>query len=80
MSIEVIRDVLGWCTIINFGLLTLWWLALMVVREPIRTLHVRWFELPREHFDRIHYTALAYFKLGVILFNLTPYLALRIVG
>lgn len=40
----------------------------------------RWFSLSREQFDSLHYAAMAVFKMGVLLFNLVPYLALRIVG
>ena len=31
-------------------------------------------------FDAIHYAGMTVFKLGIILFNLVPYIALRIVG
>ena len=31
-----------------------------------------------ERFDEIHYTMMGYYKLAVILFNLAPYLALRL--
>jgi len=33
-----------------------------------------------EQFDAIHYAGMTVFKLGIILFNLVPYIALRIVG
>ena len=33
-----------------------------------------------ETFDAIHYGGMAVFKFGVLLFNLVPYLALKIVG
>jgi len=42
-------------------------------------LHSRWFNLSVERFDAIHYAGIAYFKLTVFVFNLVPYLALRIV-
>jgi hypothetical protein len=32
-----------------------------------------------EKFDAIHYAGMAYFKIGIFLFHLVPYLALRIV-
>jgi len=35
--------------------------------------------MPVEKFNTIHYEAIALYKLGILIFNLVPYLALRIV-
>jgi hypothetical protein len=43
-------------------------------------LHGRWFQLSEERFDAIHYTGMAVYKIGVLLFNLAPYVALVIIG
>ena len=40
----------------------------------------KWFRLPSEQFDAINFAGIVFFKVGVILFNLVPYVALRIVG
>lgn len=42
-------------------------------------LHTKWFRPSPEKFDAIHYSLMGVFKIGVIVFNLVPYLALRIV-
>jgi len=42
--------------------------------------HGKWFTLSVEEFDAIHYKGMAFFKMGIVLLNLAPYLALRIVG
>ena len=44
----------------------------------MRGMHRKWFDLSDESFAAIHYRVLAYFKLLWIVFNLTPYLALRL--
>ena len=43
-------------------------------------LHSRWFYLSREQFDALHYAGMALYKIGILLFNLVPYIALHIVG
>ena len=43
-------------------------------------LHSRWFRLSVEQFDVLHYAGMARDKIGILLFNLVPYIALRIVG
>ncbi len=80
MTLELVRDTLGWCTAINFGLLIVWFVGLLVAREWIRRLHGKWFRLSEESFDAIHYAVMAIFKLLIVVFNLVPYIALLIVG
>ncbi|MGD9041295.1 MAG: hypothetical protein PVH82_16770 [Desulfobacteraceae bacterium] len=43
-------------------------------------MHSKWFNLSVERFDAIHYAGIAAFKMGLWLFILAPYLALRIIG
>ncbi len=80
MNIEMVRDGFLWCTLINYGVLLVWFLVFILARDFMQRLHGRWFQLSRQQFDVIHYAGMAVFKLGIILFNLVPYVALRIVG
>ena len=80
MTLEIIRDALGWCALMNLCLLLLWVLFLTFAHDWTYRLHSRWFNLSVETFDAFHYGGMAFFKTAVILFNLVPYLALRIVG
>ena len=79
MTIEITRDFLGWCSIINMGLLLWWFMFFTLVHDLVYRIHSRWFKLSVERFDAIHYAGMAFFKVGIILFNIVPYLALRIV-
>lgn len=78
MSVELVREVLGWCSLINLGLLLWWFLFLSLAHDWTYRVHSRWFKLSSERFDAIHYAGMAFFKIAVIVFNLVPYLALRI--
>ena len=80
MNIELLREILGWCTLINFGLLLWWWLFFILAHDWMYRLHSRWFKLSVEQFDAIHYSGMAIFKLVVFVFNVVPYLALLIVS
>jgi hypothetical protein len=80
MTVELIRDSLAWCVVINIGVLLLWFLGFMVAHNWIYQLHGRWFKLSEEKFDTIQYASMGFFKLSILLFNIVPYLALRIVG
>ena len=80
MSFEMVRKVLLWCTVINYGVLIVWWLFFMLAHDWMYGLHSRWFHLSIEQFDAPHYVGMALYKLGILLFNLVPYIALRLVG
>jgi len=80
MPIEIVRDVLAWCVVINIGLLLWWWLFLTLAHDFVYRIHGKWFKLSEERFDAIHYSGMLFFKICIFLFNIVPYLALRIVG
>lgn len=80
MSFELTRDILGWCTLINMGLLLWWFLAFVFMRDLVKRIHGKWFHLSDESFDKLHYAGMTLFKIFVLVFNLVPYLAMRIVG
>jgi hypothetical protein len=80
MTIETVREIFGWMTLINVSVLCIWFLMILFAHDWLYQWHSRWFTLPIERFDSIHYAGMAVFKLALWLFNLTPYLALVIVG
>lgn len=80
MPIEVIRSTLAWCTVINWALLLVWFLFFTLGHDWTYKIHGKWVNLSVEQFDTINYGGMALYKIGIFLFNLVPYLALRIVG
>jgi hypothetical protein len=79
MSIEGTRGFLLWCTVINYGILLLWFLVFVFAHDWIQHIHGRWFRLSSDQFDAIHYAGMTIFKIGIILFNLVPLIVLYIV-
>jgi len=80
MTLEMIRRALAWCTLINIGLLIVWFLFFKFAHDWTYRYHTRWYRLSLEAFDTIHYAGMALFKIFLIIFNLVPYLSLHIVG
>ena len=80
MTLGVIRSVLAWCTLIDLGLLMLWFLFFIMAHDWMYRFHSKWYNISVDKFDTIHYAGIAFFKILVLMFNLVPYLALRIVG
>ena len=80
MTLETVRAMLAWCSVINIGFLALWILLFMTAHEWMYQMHGKWFSMSKETFNAIHYGGMGLFKIGILLLNLAPYLALRIVG
>jgi hypothetical protein len=80
MTVEIIRNFLAWCSVINVGVLIYWWLFFTLAHDFVYRIHGKWFKLSVEKFDAIHYAGMAFFKMSIILFNIVPYIALCIVG
>jgi hypothetical protein len=80
MTLEIWRGVLLWCTILNSGMLLAWFALFAGARGFIYRMHSRWFNIPEERFDGIHYRGMMVYKIGIIFFNLIPYLALLIMS
>jgi Family of unknown function (DUF6868) len=78
MTISVGRQLLLWCTGIDYGVLLFWFLAFVFAHEWMHRLHSRWFRLSREQFDALHYAGMSIFKIGILLFNLVPFIVLSI--
>jgi uncharacterized protein DUF6868 len=56
----------------NYGVLLVWFLVFRLAHDWIYRLHGQWFPMPVEQFNAL--------RIGVLLFNLVPYVALLIVG
>ena len=80
MSMDLIRNALLWCAAINYGMLALWALLFILLHDGLHRLTRRWFRLSAEQFDAFNYGGILLYKVAIFLFNLAPYVALRLVG
>jgi hypothetical protein len=80
MSIEVTRSFLLWCTVINYGILLVWFLVFVFAHDSIQRIHGKWFRLSGEQFDALHYAGMSILKIGIILLNLVPFVVLSVIG
>jgi hypothetical protein len=80
MSIAVVRNTLLWCTIMNYVLLVAWFLMYVFPHEWLYRIWRKWFRLSTEQFDALNFAGMSVYKMGIVLFNLVPYLALLIAG
>jgi hypothetical protein len=74
------KHVLLLSVVINYALLLLWWVLFVFAHGAFYRLHQRWFRLSPETFDALNWGGIAAYKLGIILFNLVPLIALSCAG
>ena len=79
MTIELLREVLGWCAIINMGGLLYWFLWVVIAHDLVYRIHNRMFKIPVETFNAIHYSGMLFFKIIIFVFIIIPYFVLLIV-
>ena len=78
MTTTVLRDVLIWSLVFNYAILMVWFGVLTLAHDWVYRLHTRWFALSRETFDAIHYGGMSVYKIGVLLLNVAPLVAVLI--
>jgi len=78
MYINEITTFLGWCTVINIAIYAFSALFIIVFKNFTITLQSKLIDIDAEELPTLYFKYLANFKLAVIIFNLTPYIALRL--
>lgn len=76
------RDVLHFfivCTLVNFAILLIWFLVFNFAHDSLYKLASRWFRMSVETFDTVNYGLIGIYKIGFLLFNVVPLIALHFV-
>lgn len=77
-TLEIGAFILIRCFIGGIFLLAIWFVSFTFAGDWIYGLHSRWFMIPRESFDAIHYAGMAFTKILLMLFFLIPYIVIRV--
>ena len=80
MQLATLTELLGWSLVFNIGILTLSTLGIISMRSLISRIHSRLFGMDEKALGSAYFQYLGQFKIAVIVFNLCPYLALKIVS
>lgn len=80
MTMNEVKDIFLWCAVFNYAVLFIWFGAFIFAHDWMYRMHGRWFRFSMRTFDAIHYTGLAVYKVGILLFNLVPLIALCLVS
>ena len=78
MTVGLLTSTLGWCAVINIGILLFATLMLLLGGRLPRRLHRELFGLDEVKLNEAYFQFLANYKLLILLFNVTPYFALQL--
>ena len=79
MTTETLTELLGWVTVVNFALLVFSTIMLILLRGWVSNIHSRMFGLGEQDISRAYFQYLAQYKIAILMLNLTPYIALKII-
>lgn len=77
MTLDTLTAFLGICTLINLAFLIVSTLGVVLAGERLAALHTRLFGMASEDLPAAYFRYLAGFKILIIVFDLTPWLALQ---
>lgn len=80
MDIATLRHFFGWCFVFNYGMLLLWFAMHMSLHSTLTGLSQRFFNVTPDKYDSATFKGMLFYKLSIFLFNLAPYLALRVIS
>ena len=80
MNTDSLRLFFAWSSVINICVLIYWFTWLTTAADYVYSIHSRYFKMSKDQFYVVHYRGILYYKIAIFLFNVVPYIALRIVG
>ncbi len=79
MTTEALTEFFGWASIVNIAIFTLSTLMLIAMRRAIAKIHSKLFGLDENALGRAYFHYLAQYKIVIIVLNIAPYIALKII-
>lgn len=80
MTTEALTAFLGWASVVNIAVLMLSTVMLIAMRGVISKIHSRLFGLDEKDLGRAYFQYLAQYKIAIIVLNIAPYIALKIMA
>ena len=79
MSLKTLKTFFFWMTVINFLILLISTVGVVALTQEMKVIHSQMFQVPSDELSQIYLEYLAWYKLLWMIFNLVPYISLRVV-
>jgi hypothetical protein len=80
MTTEALTEFLGWASVINIAVLFISAFLVIVMRGPISKGHSKLFGLDQKDLGRAYFQYLGQYKIAIIVLNIAPYIALKVMA
>ena len=80
ITLTQVTEMLGWASILNIGFLFFTTIMLITMKSLIVSMHSKMFGIPENELSLIYFKYLANYKTLSLIFIVTPYIALKIMG
>ena len=78
MSLKTLKTFFFWMTVINFLILVISTCGVVALTQEMKVIHSQMFQVPSDELSQIYLEYLAWYKLLWMIFNLVPYISLRV--
>ena len=78
MSLKTLKTFFFWMTVINFLILVISTVGVVALTQEMKVIHSQMFHVPSDELSQIYLEYLAWYKLLWMIFNLVPYISLRV--
>ncbi|MFW2365796.1 MAG: DUF6868 family protein [Desulforhopalus sp.] len=79
MDTEVLKKFFLWCIVVNGCIFLFWTLFLLFTPDLVYKIQYHFFPIPRDAYDVVIYAFLGLFKIFFLIFNVVPYISLRLI-
>ena len=79
-NLESLTIFFGWCSVINIGILATTTLLLAVLRDFVTSVHSKIMGVEKAGLPDAYFTYLGTYKIAIIMLNLVPYVALKLMA
>ena len=80
MTLDALTTFLGWCAVINIGVMIVSTFAITAFKQPVIRLHSKMFGLNQEELPAMYFNYLGNYKIAIYILNFVPYIALKIMA
>ena len=78
MSLKTLKTFFFWMTVINFLILVISTVGVVMLTQEMKVIHSNMFHVSSDELSQIYLKYLAWYKLLWMIFNLVPYISLRV--
>jgi hypothetical protein len=80
ITIPLLTKLFGWASVINITYLILATLSITFMKGTMSALHSKMFGIDEKALDSKYFDFLSMYKIATLVFTISPYIALKIIG